>query len=302
MGQITLTIDIENSDGTAAQVKKVITPIADIKLGREAILVDELAHHLGAELRLGDNRAALPSPSNLAQPSKQARTPMDPMDMINPWNADGIWLEICNSCLHVAHNLALAKAYWDTEPKEVPIERWYYCHAQKTAALHLAVFYLAKVQDLVVRLLFESIGERLIQVDQSDPDWERQLTMRNLKNGLARLHSSGDLKHEEYVLIVAAIDKPTKAPRGKLVVEYRNRVAHRLAPSVDHTELSPVLQDRVGRPVYDEHGSRTGTAWPFRIASAKPDFVFEELYDAIVEYLSAVVSMLEQLKALPRFA
>jgi hypothetical protein len=301
MGQITLTIDIENSDGATTQVEKVITPTADMDFCRKTILLDELACDLAADLRTADIRSGLPSPSHLAQPSKQPRTPFGPMDMINPWNADGIWLEIYNSYLHVAHNLALAKAYKDAEPNGVPIETWYYCHAKKMAALHLAVFVLAKLQDLVVRLLFESIGESLISVDQNDPEWERQLTTKNLRNGLARLHSSGDLTHEEYTLIMAAIDTPTKAVRGKLVVEYRNRVAHRLVPSVDHPELSPVLQDRVGKPVYDEHGNISGTVWPFRIKSANPEFVFDELYDAIVEYLSAVISMLEQLKALPRF-
>jgi hypothetical protein len=39
-----------------------------------------------------------------------------------------------------------------------------YCHWRKMDALNLAVFFLVKIQDLVVRLLFESIGEAIIKV------------------------------------------------------------------------------------------------------------------------------------------
>ena len=72
MGQITLTINIENSDRTTAQAKKVITAVADIELGRETVLLEEIAYDLAAELRVADVRASLASPSNLAEPSKQA--------------------------------------------------------------------------------------------------------------------------------------------------------------------------------------------------------------------------------------
>ena len=54
--------------------------------------------------------------------------------------------------------------------------------------------------------------------------------------------------------------------------------------------------------VYDEHGKLSGTSWPIRISPSGPDFTFRELYEAMVEYLEAVILMLEQLKALPRFA
>jgi hypothetical protein len=302
MGQITLTIDITNSDGATVQVKKVVETSADIPPGRETVLLDEVAFDVAAELHTFDNWSALPRPSDLARQSKQARTPLEPTDMINPWNADGLWLEIYNSYLHVAHSLARAKSYKDVEPTGVPIEGWYYCHAEKIAALDLAVFFLAKIQDLVVRLLYESIGERLISVDLTDPDWPRQMTLKNLKNGLARLRSSGALDAAEYNAIISAIEIPSRTPRGALVVDYRNSLAHRIRPSVDHAELSPVLQERIGRPVYDEHGTQRATSWPFRVGAARPDHTFNELYAAFVEYLGAVISMLEELKSLPRFA
>jgi hypothetical protein len=49
-------------------------------------------------------------------------------------------------------------------------------------------------------------------------------------------------------------------------------------------------------------GRKQGKSWPVILNQSRPDFVFGELFEAIVEYLSAVVSMLGQLKALPRFA
>ena len=53
------------------------------------------------------------------------------------------WKSITPICT-LPHNLARAKSYKDVEPTGVPIEAWYYCHAEKIAALDLAVFFLAR--------------------------------------------------------------------------------------------------------------------------------------------------------------
>jgi hypothetical protein len=98
-----------------------------------------------------------------------------------------------------------------------------------------------------------------------------------------------------------ALDEPSRYPKQKLVIQYRNCVVHRIRPSIDHSELSPLLQDRVGQPVYDTQGKQTGVSYAI-LAASKADFQFDELYEAITSYLDFVVRMLCRLKALPRFA
>ena len=113
----------------------------------------------------------------------------------------------------------------------------------------------------MVRLLYESIGETLVAVDLTDPDWPRQLTLKSVKTGLAWRIVRGRLVRPS-IRQSSRLLRPRRKLAGTIVVNYRNSLAHRIRPSVDHAELSPVLQDRIGQPVYDQRGMQTGTCWP----------------------------------------
>ncbi len=68
----------------------------------------------------------------------------------------------------------------------------YYIHDRKLGLLDQAVYGLIKVQDLVNRLLHESLGGDLVSATQTD--WERtQLTRKNVEKGLKEKLAAGRL-------------------------------------------------------------------------------------------------------------
>src|SRR5208283_5078035 len=99
---------------------------------------------------------------------------------------------------------------------------------QKVARLNRAIFFLYKIQDLIVRLMYESFGDSLIAVDQSKKLWEKDLTMEALKDGLKRLRKNGVISQADH----DAIAKPIHTLRGlaswQTVEDYRHRAIHRI--------------------------------------------------------------------------
>jgi hypothetical protein len=291
MTAITLQLRFERADGTVESHEYRADTPTEPAPRAEKSLADELADHLRTELTIPSHLAQLPRADKLANPSKRTIRPTSPTDIHDALNTEGLWLEIQNTLYATQNSIAEAKAYKDIEPSGVPIEQWYPAHAKKLSALNAGVLHLAKIQDLVVRLLFESFGgSQFIVVDLSDDDWEKALTMKSARRSLDRLRDTGSLDAHEHAQITAALDQPSRCPQQKRVIEYRNCVVHRIRPSIDHPELSPVLQDRLGRPVYDQQGKQTGICYPI-LATSKADFQFDELYQAITSYLGYVVRM-----------
>jgi hypothetical protein len=66
--------------------------------------------------------------------------------------------------------------------------------------------------------------------------------------------------------------------------------------------LSPVLQNREGKPIFDDDGNKKGTSWAIVAHPNKPDFDFSTLYEGLKDYLMHVYNMLRGLKAVPRLA
>ena len=73
--------------------------------------------------------------------------------------------------------------------------------------LNEAVRSLVRVQDLVNRLLHESVGGNL--VDATKPNWERsQLTRENVEKRLKAKRASGDISQADYDAITEALQFP----------------------------------------------------------------------------------------------
>jgi hypothetical protein len=298
---ITMQIEFRRPDGSIASFERVAAATGTPAPHGEKALVSELGTYLQAELRVDSHMATIPRSDGLANPAKRTVAPLSPTDIHDLLNADGLWLEIQNTLYNANHSLARAKAYQELEPLG-DIEEWYPVHAQKLTFLNASVLSLSKIQDLVVRLLFEALGGvQLIPVDYSDDDWEKALTLKNAKAGLKALSDRGSLDPEECATILDALNVPSRCPHQRLVIRYRNAVVHRIRPAVDHAELSPLLQDRKGQALHDNAGKRIGTSYAI-IGAAKPEYAFDELHVALRSYIGFVVAMLEQLKSLPRFA
>jgi hypothetical protein len=223
-------------------------------------------------------------------------------------NTENLWLEISNTLADVRFLLAQARSYKALEPPRGQSsdrgseQLKYYAHFAKMYHLNLSIFGLVKIQDLVVRLLFENFGGALIAVDQSDEDWERKLTLKDAKKGLTKKVESGELSAVEHKAILDALDEPSRSHHQETVVAYRNRLVHRVRPSVDHGELFTELEDRVGTPILDSDGNVKGRRFSIKARPSRAEFEFDDLYMALLDYLRHVIEMLSKLKAIPRFA
>jgi hypothetical protein len=207
---------------------------------------ENLYRELFAELRKAvsfrDYLDALPKVNKLWESSSNRATkPLaDPSALMDMFNVPAIWLEISNTFADIRFVLARAKAYKALEPPQTKPSTSPLCaylHFEKTYKLNLAVFQLVKVQDLVVRLLQEAFSGKLIAVDYESEDWERDLLLADARAGLKTLANNGELTVADHQSIITALNYPSGSVHNKTVVDYRNRLAHGIRPSVDYIEL-----------------------------------------------------------------
>jgi hypothetical protein len=233
---------------------------------------------------------------------------IDFTDWWNVGNTAALWLEISNTLADVRFLLSQARAYKQLEaspsPSEAPARTSvrYYAHFEKMYHLNLAVFGLVKVQDLVVRLLFENFGGTLVDVDQSSESWEKKLTFERTKQGLQKQFNTGELERSELEQAMIALNEPSKSPHRANLLEYRHRVAHRIRPSVDYAELFTELEDRIGKPLLDSSGNVKGRVHSIKARPSEPQYSFNDLYSGMLDLLKHVIHMLTLLKAIPRLA
>ena len=215
-------------------------------------------------------------------------------------NSQAVWFELTNLIMGVEGHLALAKAYKALEPSQEPpfdddvaLNELFYIHGRKISLLNQAVHDLIKVQDLVNRLLHESLGGDL--VDAIKPDWEQtQLTRKNVKKGLTSKLSAGLLSQADFDEIDDALEIPKLTPKGDIARAYRNRLAHHIRPSVDYSTFFSAIQSRAAAEVKDAQGKRIGFQIAIK-ASPPVEYRFEDLHAAFSEYLDAIVAMLDKL-------
>jgi hypothetical protein len=270
---------------------------------------ENLAREMFAELRkavsFAQHGQGLPDVGDLLHSPTSTNRRSDPMAFIDLFNVPGLWLEISNTFREIRHVLAQAKAYKELEPPNTtPLSDSLcaYLHFEKMYSLNLAVFQLTKIQDLVVRLLHESFSGRLISVDYDDEGWEASLRMKDAKEGLETLLRNGELSDSDYRAILDALALPLRSPHRDTVLRYRNRLAHRIRPSVDYPQLYTELQDRAGEAIKDASGKERGRVYSIGAGRSKPEFLFSDLYAALVEYMGHVAKMLNALKHIPRLS
>ena len=218
-------------------------------------------------------------------------------------NSQAVWIELANLVMGLEASLILARAYKALEPAQEPsiddanaLNDLYYIHDRKLSLLDQAVHALIKVQDIVNRLLHESLGGDL--VDTSDPEWEGfELRRKNVEKGLGTKRAAGALSQADYDAIIAALKIPRNTPKGEIARAYRNRLAHHVRPSVDYSMFFAALESRVGEEIKDAQGNVIGRRFPL-LSRPPAEYQFKDLDEAFSEYLDAVVAMLEKLSAL----
>jgi hypothetical protein len=297
MRQVELTITFTEDEGTPRQQTfHLQTPRGGNPAGEHRV-----AHHLLAELRVA--MRDLPVPKHNAVAGRWLEFPKQRIDFneyFDVRNSQSLWLELSNLIRHIEHGLDIAQAFKKLEPPQEPpfeddeaINDLHFIHDRKMAALDRAVYELIKVQDLVYRLLHESLGGDL--VDSTKPNWERtQLTRSNVENGLQRKYAEGAISRSDFDDITAALQIPKDTPHGDIAVTYRRKLMHHIKPSVDYSIFFSGLESREGEEVISASGDVVGRHHVIR--SRPPvQYRFADLHASLTEYLDAVVAMLQKL-------
>jgi hypothetical protein len=270
--------------------------------GREN-LARQLFTEAHKEISLSVHATALPDAGDLLEPSDYTRD--DPMSFLDIYNSPNLWLEIANTLRSIQYLLAQAKSYKEQEQNgSTPLSSSLcaHIHFAKMHSFDLAVFQLVKIQDLVVRLLHENFAGKLIDVDYDVDGWEKDLSMEEARNGLKTLFENSALSDADYQSILTAIDQPKKSAGRKVVIDYRNRLTHRIKPSVDYAEVYTDVQNRGGKPILDAAGKERGRTYSIGGRRTKPEFLFEDLYSAVAEYMGHIVNMVKGLKQVSRLS
>lgn len=295
---LTITFTDENGQSRSESVELEAAYPSDIAAEHRVV------HGLFAELKVTVGQQAAPKHNAVARAWLDAPTkPAGFEKYFDVRNSQALWLELTNLIMGAEGDLMLSAAFKALEPAQEPpfdddaaINDLYYIHRRKMELLNQAVHALIKVQDLVNRLLHESLGGDL--VDTSKPDWERtELTRANVKKGLASKCAGGGLEQSKLDAITLALAIPGNTPKAELAKTYRNRLMHHIRPSVDYSQFFSALESRMGEEVRDAQGKVVGKRHPL-FPTPQAEYRFEDLHAAFSEYLDAVVSMLEQLSQL----
>lgn len=297
MSQIELSVTFSDSDGA----KRVESQEVQTSNAPNLPAEQRIARILFAELKVMAGPQDVPKHNAIAQRWMDfPRQPASFTRYFDIQNSQAVWFELTNLVMGVEGHLALAEAYKALEPSQEPpfdddvaLNELFYIHGRKISLLNQAVHDLIKVQDLVNRLLHESLGGDL--VDAIKPDWEEtQLTRKNVKKGLTSKLSTGLLSQADFDEIDDALKIPKLTPKGDIALAYRNRLAHHIRPSVDYSTFFSAIQSRAATEVKDAQGKRIGRQIAIK-ANAPIEYRFQDLHAAFSEYLDAIVAMLDKL-------
>jgi hypothetical protein len=311
MKPVNLTITFTDDDGTTRSESRDIEMSHAPDPAREHTVV----HILLTELKVTVGEQAVPKHNAIARGWLEFPTQQSIQRYLDMRNSQAVWFELSRLAMGAEADLILAQAFKCLEPPQEPsydtaaFNDLYYVHKQKMMLLNQSAYALIKVQELVNRLLHESLGGDL--VDTSKPHWERtQLLRCNVEKGLKAKLAAGLISQRDFDAINKALKIPKNTTNGEIAREYRNALMHHIRPSVDYWRLFSSLEPRaaeeltaadedmfrrLGLPLMrDAQGKVTARR---HSVSARPpvQYRFQDLYAAFSEYLDALVAMLQQL-------
>lgn len=162
MKRVGLTITFTDPDGATRGDSQEI----EMSYGPDLPHQERIARILLAELKIMVGPQAAHKHNAVARSWLEFQNRnTDPVDYLNIHNSQALWFELTNLVMGVEGNLAFAQAFKNLEPAEEPsfdddaaLNELLYVHSRKMSLLNQAVYDLIKVQDLVNRLLHESLG------------------------------------------------------------------------------------------------------------------------------------------------
>jgi hypothetical protein len=300
MRRIELTVTTTDDSGAVRQEQRTVEP--------SAVPAPEWGHRIVHMLftELAATVSERDEPKHNAIANRWIKFPNRPAGFDQYFdirNSQALWIELANLVMGAEADLISARAFKALEPPQEPpfdddvaVNDLYIIHDRKITFLNQSVHDLIKVQDLVNRLLHESLGGDL--VDAIGPDWERvELTRANVMRGLNLKLTSGVLPQKEFDAITQSLAIPKDTPKGEIARAYRNRLMHHVRPSIDYSMFFSPLESRVGEEVKDASGKVVGRRHAI-YAKAPVEYLFQDLQAACSEYLDAIVRMLQSLSVI----
>jgi hypothetical protein len=220
----------------------------------------------------------------------------DPIKMIRLQNVNELWLEIENLMHGARLNFATARTLKELEDEHneathFDVNARFDLHLEKMDRFHLAVFEMARIEDLVVRLVHEFFGDQLMEIDTSKEGWEKKLTWDRMKDALntrgqpyRRPNASLELLEDGNYESLIGLIRRYRSPELLKLTRYRDLRIHRVAPSVDRPELAV---DIASVPQ-----SATGTPIQLFRQRTEPEYMFLGLYDCAKKVYLHLLTML----------
>lgn len=309
--KVHVTVAFEDSSETPVSVTRSFETAKSPAADGQRRYATELLVAAETQIYWADHWSALPKVESILKEFKQTFSLDDLASGMydERRTVQWIWLEIVSLLHQTKIILARAKAFRNAELRYAAADEEENTvaniHFTKLELLNLAVIYLAKVHDLILRLVFESFGGTLVAVNRTDPEWERDLTWKNIKEGLKDRDNNPRLKeisNEEYHKLRDILAGLRGAHVYRKFIRYRNAVAHKAQPIVDYAKFHnapEVLSE--WKVQQDEHGREISRSRGFGGRQDKADFTFEELYAMATATLKHWVLMLQRLRSMPRF-
>lgn len=214
-------------------------------------------------------------------------------------NVNELWDEIYSLLLGARLNFATARMLKRLEEEHSrttneDINARFELHLDKMERFHLAVFEIARIEDLIVRIVYEFFGNGFIDADEAKDGWEKKLTWDRMKEELNKRDDPLKNPHpslvamaeSEYQKLMSLIRR-YRTPEVLELIRYRDIKTHRVTPSVDHPELA-VEVSSLG-------ALAAGSPLPFVAARATADYQFMELYVTAREVYSQLLRLLLEL-------
>jgi len=305
VAKVRINIEFEDDDNRVQSYEKTITaPARSSKKATDLHALQTFAD-LEKDLIFGTFFDTLSDPHGLFESGTQRFNSEELFQesYFNQVNVQTLWLEIQSALINIRFLLAAARGYKAVEPPHdddlSKNSLLYNIHFCKMEQFNLATYNLAKVEDLVCRLIFEATGANF--VDTSAPDWERKLTWDRVKDALknrkdnAQLASMHDSDHDSLMRLFHAFRNPNFV---KTFINYRDRIAHRISPSVDFPELYSEVEDRMWKEVRNPAGDVIRRTKGFGTKRSKAEFEFLELYEVTGKTLEHYLKILKELKTI----
>jgi hypothetical protein len=331
---VDVTMRIIFADGAApAQTFEINEQLPEPRdIDSEKRMWEYLARELKKETVFGPHYEALPVISDFLQSANQTfnMNEFSASTYFDRRNTLLTWYEISKAVTKSKFKLAESRAYKEIEQSlaksDAEREQLYRLHIPKMDCFNLATLNLVRIEDLLLRLLFENLGASLVPVDLKKPNWQRSVKWDKIIDGLKKRrgrsmswwermrdriaqllgHSNANphleaLTEEEFEAVIRILREFRSPHFTSQYLRYRDRMTHGFMPYVDFAELYFSTEDRVGTPIFDSRGKRKGTKWRISAMSTTPEYEFLGLYESGAKTLAHWLGLLRRLRAMPRF-